>query len=955
MICIPGKKEVWWAPRSRTAMRAAGRLLLFLSGLLCAARGLRVISSPHFNCSQPGIQCVAASDDCLDPSWSQQSKWTPAAPSYMEVTMGIGLNDRGYRVPLLWINWTVSVEAGILTLEGAQISVLEVGSGQTRCVRFQFGNTFPNQRDENKQPWRFFYNNFEVHPGNKYQISVQHLPPQGHVNRKEQEFVVPECGDADMMQTDSCCRLGLCWNPSISLEFSGDKLIVTFTPRRDALEYGVQVRIGPPQTVLPLERVILKQGANAERVQVNFSNPIRYKPCFYNISVWPYMPSCDTDCRRLWYTPKCHPTPDKVETTPVPPGPRYVWPIAALVTVMAFMVTVILLWRFRACISPSVKPPIHLPPLVPPPLVKQKVWLVYSADHRLYINAVIKLADFLRVAWGLDVVLDRHQSAEIGIKGAMTWLSYQKDQIEKMNGTILILCSSGAQAKWRAMQNRQETRVRLPEDASYVFGDLFTPALALILPDFLKGKPYDRYVVAYFSDLCDVGDIPSPLEICPCYALIENLQLLLFRIQRIERHQPNVQYNIDLEREQSYRHLVKAIEQCRAWQETHLDWFGREYSQVEAKDESIEEEEAGHELTCRAFPQIRRPETSVSKLTPCIIEPDSIRLVNPSLMVGPLSICVVPLLNEERSPVTVVQPSLNTEALRVSYRQQPYLVNIDESVPICNEYFGQMDLIEQDVKSENLNEAQKRFFCQSISKVNPDLLFSIAKSSSSVDLTVNGPLLPIDMSTPQDQGGQSVDLREAQKKFFCQSILEGHPGGPSVAFKEDHLFAGDDSVYERLRQIDLSIQRQQDVRAEELKEAQRKFFFQSILDDEYLAPDVASNDDSPLFEHRPLLVQNGIPVPTLNEPLLQSDGQGSQSTALGATQEHWSQPKVPGGQRAVRDADDELDIYAEYSDLYQDFQRPHAVIGQTDNMNCHSEDLGYGTWNHNNLEPIEAE
>ncbi|XP_075711812.1 interleukin-17 receptor A [Rhinoderma darwinii] len=751
--------------------------LCFFAGMMCGARGLRIIDSPDFNCSQPGIQCRVLNSNCLDLSWIQSYNWTPTAPSHLEVTAGIALNDLGYRVPVLQISWTVSIDSGILKLQGAEISVLELSTSLPRCVQFQFGNTFPKQRDQNNQAWKFFYNNFEVNPGNKYHISVQHLPKEGTENRRDQEFTAPGCSEDGMMQTDACCKLGHCWNPNITLEFTESKLIVAFTPRRDAHKYGVQVRISRKENILWSEIINLQQGATTERAQLIISNPVSYEPCWYNVSVWPYMQSCETDCVRQWYAPKC-PRALTVMTTPAPPGQVYMWPIAAAVTIASFTVTIILLWRYRACISPPVnKTPNTLWPPCAPPLVKQKVWLVYSADHELYISAVIRLADFLRVAWGLDVVLDRLQVQEIGIRGVMAWLSYQKRQIDEVNGTILILCSRGTQAKWRAMQNRMEPRVTLRQDTTYMYGDLFTPALTLILPDFQRANPYDRYVVAYFSELCNVSDIPSPLEICPRYPLIENLHMLLFRIQRIEYQQPNVQYNVDLEGNPSYQHLVKAMEQCQCWQETNSGWFESQCSPAEANEhESIEEreevgdDEAGHEVTRRVNPQIRRPDTSVSRLTPFIIQPDPIRLVNPSLVVGPSSACMEPLL-KDHSSVTIVQPSLNTEASRASYRQQPFLVDVDQSPPIYNERLYQMDLS-----------------C--------------------------------------DQGVHPEDLSEAQRKFFCQSILEDWPGAPNVAFDAESLLSSEDpragclveedeslpTVYDRLLQIDLSIPCDQDVR-----------------------------------------------------------------------------------------------------------------------------------------------
>ncbi|XP_044137298.1 interleukin-17 receptor A [Bufo gargarizans] len=930
---------------------APGLPFFIFGGVMSAALGLRIMDSSDFNCSQPGVECKVLDSNCMDLSWLHHYTWTPTAPSNLDVTAGIRKDKWGNRVPVLQINWTVNVDSSILTLQGVEISVMEVDISSTQCVQFQFGNVFPQQRDQHGQPWKFYYNNFEVNPGNRYHIRVQHLPKErDSVNHEEFDFVFPGCSKNDLMQTDTCCKLGYCWKPNITLEVTEDKLIVTFSPERNSLKYGVKVSISPSKENLGNE--ISLQGATTERVQVNFSITESYKPCWYNVSVWPYMPDCKNNCVRQWYSPKC--PPPSTETPIVLSRQVYVWPIAAALMILAFAVTIIFFWTIRGCFSPGFKvpPPPPPPPPVVPQVKKQKVWLVYSADHELYVNVVIRLADFLRVAWGLDVVMDRHQSQEIGVKGAMTWLSHQKDQIEKMNGTILILCSRGVQAKWRAMKNCQEARVALPEDTSYMFGDLFTPALALILPDFQKSKPYDRYVVAYFSELCDVGDIPSPLEICPQYALIENLQILLFRIQRLEHHQPNIQYNVDLEGKPSYLHLLKAIEQCRAWQETHSDWFEKQVSPAQPEEASRDEQEVehAHECTRRIYPQIRQPETSLSMLTSCIVEPDPIRSINPSLEFGPSSVCVVPLLTEEYSPVTVVQPSLNTQALRASFRQQPFLV---KSLPICNERLHQMGLStasDQDIQSEDLSEAQKRFFCQSIlaeQHINPDLAFNAAELPSGSEdqraacmVDFSDPLLQIDSSIPCSQGIPSVDLREAQKMFFCKSIFEYQSGAPIMVSddkSEGCLDDEEESVYERLCQVDVSIPHDQEI--QDLMKTQKRFLFQIILDNRHLAPDMVFDDESrAIYEQQRLLVDANMPSMDLRE-----------------TQNDCFRHSVLGGQRVMNKIDvpaDDLSVYQEHDDL--DFQSLHVVMGRTDNKHCHS-DLGYGTMNRSNLDAVKGE
>ncbi|XP_075066816.1 interleukin-17 receptor A [Mixophyes fleayi] len=762
-------------PRGPSAPHRA----LYLTLLLAAAQGLRVIPQPEPSCSQPGIQCTLVHSNCFDISWLHPFDWTPTAPDHVEVTVGTGLDETGRRVPVLQINWTVSRDASIKTLQGAEISILEAGTSTTRCVQFHFGNEFPGQLNENGQQWQFSYNKFQVEPG-EYHVTIQHLPKQEDANSKHQSVNVPNCSDPNMIHTDTCCQMGYCWNPNISLEVGTDNLVVMFTPEKESHEYGVQV-LNREDTKL-YEKIKLQSGTLSERVQVTFPSPVTYNPCWYTIVVWPYHPSCQNDCVRMTYKPICSlvtaPTPPALET----PGRLYLWAISVFVTFLFFAAVITMLYFYKECIYPGGKTlGIPEPPAPPPPLAKRKVWLVYSADHKHYVNVIIRLADLLS-AWGLDVVLDRFHVQDIGKSGAVPWLGRQKEEIEKVNGTILILCSRGAQEKWKAMQNLQEPRVTLREDITHQFGDLFTPSLALILPDFQKAKPYDRYVVAYFGKLFNLGHILSPLDICPKFALTENLQDLFFRIQRQERHQPNLQFSVVQEENPAYQPLVRAIERCQKWQDNCLDWFEKECSpiRVEEADSTEEEEEVvDSNLTRKAHPLVRCPETSVCMVNPIIKKPESVMVIDPMLVVGPPSTRVEPLLYEANSTLAIQQPLLKAEDSTEAFVLEPLLVGEEISLPELNKPSLDFSIpSDQGFRSmDHVSEAQKRFFYHSFledKRVTPDMdlivaqpddLYESPERTSLVDpcaADINLPIVPADKLPQQsaDQGYNSWNPNE---------------------------------------------------------------------------------------------------------------------------------------------------------------------------------------------------
>ncbi|XP_018417588.1 PREDICTED: interleukin-17 receptor A-like [Nanorana parkeri] len=387
------------------------------------------------------------------------------------------------------------------------------------------------------------------------------------------------------------------------------------------------------------------------------------------------------------------------------------------------------------------------------------------------MNVVIRLTDFMRLAWGLDVVLDRLHVQEMGTIGPMAWLGRQKNEIEKAEGTILILCSRGVQEKWKAMQNVKEQKMNSREDREHLIEDLCTPALSLILPDFQHAKPYNRYVVAYFSSISTPADIPSLLEICPKYSLTENLQDLFFRIQRQEQHQPRLQLTVSYDEHPSYRRLVKTIERCRKWQEQNLGWFEKECLVIPVEDlgDTEEEEDVDDNATRKVYPVPYCPQTSVSVVHPFIMEPDLAKVLDPTIVIGTPSTLVEPFLSHVDPSVLIVQPLHQDVISEAVCIQEPWVVGEDSSLEGLNRYPLRQEVsIQSDqaaLSIEQLMEAQKRFFQNSmeITDLSSDMEFMDAPGQ---DLLV--PIM-----------GQPVGVGEQLHEIFLDEQLMPpavHPG-----------------------------------------------------------------------------------------------------------------------------------------------------------------------------------
>lgn len=253
---------------------------------------------------------------------------------------------------------------------------------------------------------------------------------------------------------------------------------------------------------------------------------------------------------------------------------------------------------------------------------RKRVLLIYSLDHPLYKNIVLKLSAFLTNRCGTEVVLDLLDSTRLGVLGSIQWLDWHREQIENSSDKILILCSRGVQAKWRAMCG--DKQVFLREDACSPVGDMLSPALSLMVPHFIRSASFEKYIVAYFDDVCSQEDVPSPFNITVRYRLMKQFEELFFRILDTEKHEPGRVNHIEGLSEDEYylcpsgRALRDAIEAFHAYQLEHPQWFEDELLEssavkrtsaeiyMETNESDFTVEEMGHYMTekfqmCNSF------------------------------------------------------------------------------------------------------------------------------------------------------------------------------------------------------------------------------------------------------------------------------------------------------------------------------------------------------------------
>ncbi|XP_071187634.1 uncharacterized protein [Salvelinus alpinus] len=317
--------------------------------------------------------------------------------------------------------------------------------------------------------------------------------------------------------------------------------------------------------------------------------------CHFDVEIQPFFSRCNSDCVRRRKTFNICGTPPTVL-----PGdsasPKIYTAVAAVVLLLVAGLVCCLVYqlrRRRKKVPPGPYPPAVEPEAQTPHLsrVPPRVLVIYSQDHPLYRKIVLKLCAFLQAKCGTDVVLDLLDTAWLGTVGRLPWLEWQRQQINKSSDKILVLCSRGVQAKWRAMCG--QSRVTLREDLRSPIDDMLTPALNLFLPDMQQAAALGKYMVAYFDDVGSERDVPSVFDIAVKYKLMKHIEELCFRILDQEKYAPGQVSHIEGIGVEEYftcpsgRDLRDAIEAFQVFQIENPDWFEQECVDSNAEEEVV--------------------------------------------------------------------------------------------------------------------------------------------------------------------------------------------------------------------------------------------------------------------------------------------------------------------------------------------------------------------------------
>uniref|UniRef100_A0A2K5XSH3 Interleukin-17 receptor A n=1 Tax=Mandrillus leucophaeus TaxID=9568 RepID=A0A2K5XSH3_MANLE len=564
-----------------------------------------------------GLNCTVKNSTCLDDSWIHPRNLTPSSPKDLQIQLRFAHTQQGDLFPVAHIEWTLQTDASILYLEGAELSVLQLNTNERLCVKFEF---LSKLRHHHKR-WRFTFSHFVVDPDQEYEVTVHNLPkpiPDGDPNHQSKNFLVPALLGCTHMHM---CVLrvtlaGSLWDPNITVEtLEAQQLRVGFTLWNESTHYQILLTSFPHmENHSCFEHMHHVPAPRPE----DFHQRSNVTLTLHNLK------GC---CRHRVQVGECGVDRCREHNSSL---------------VGLLLEGSVVRCMHRAALGPGVRVStcglvsldgLPAADLTPPPLKPRKVWIIYSADHPLYVDVVLKFAQFLLTACGTEVALDLLEEQAISEAGVMTWVGRQKQEMVESNSKIIVLCSRGTRAKWQALLGRGAP-VRLRCDHGKPVGDLFTAAMNMILPDFKRPACFGTYVVCYFSEVSGDGDVPDLFGAAPRYPLMDRFEEVYFRIQDLEMFQPGRMHRVGELSGDNYlrspggRQLRAALDRFRDWQARCPDWFEREnlYSADDQDAPSLDEEVFEEPLL--------PPGTGIMKRAPLVREPGSQACLAIDLLVG---------------------------------------------------------------------------------------------------------------------------------------------------------------------------------------------------------------------------------------------------------------------------------------------------------------------------------
>ncbi|KAM3845018.1 interleukin-17 receptor B [Vipera latastei] len=394
------------------------------------------------------------------------------------------------------ISWILNEDASIKYLKATKICESREG-----CIRCDYLEAFQSQTMSEHQKWQFNFVGFSVEENTNYFIDAYNLPPanidQDH-SKTQMNLISPDCEDNSLKYCQKCIEKGSLWDPHITICNREFELEVNFTPSNFCSKYKIHLCDSDECDNSILHVVPTTKGNN-----IRVSEKIRMSDQERNIifkELIPYFPGCRNDCKRYsYYQTVCtkKPIPDM--------GKTYAGLSIALLLIVCIVAAVL---YFKSRHGPASNLAHFHPITAQTPIT---ILIVYSQEACLQ-HTVLCFAEFLQEYCQSNVIIDLWQKRRIAEIGPVQWLATQKEIADK----VIFLCPTHSSASCDSTCNSIIENQKNSEC-------MFTLALHFFCSDWKMDSSLCKYMVVSFNETHPDPVLPSPLNICPNYFLMKDI------------------------------------------------------------------------------------------------------------------------------------------------------------------------------------------------------------------------------------------------------------------------------------------------------------------------------------------------------------------------------------------------------------------------------------------------
>ncbi|XP_053233813.1 interleukin-17 receptor B isoform X1 [Podarcis raffonei] len=401
------------------------------------------------------------------------------------------------------ITWSLGVDGSIIFLKASKICLQKEGSRS--CIRCDYTERFQNQTMLSGEKWQFYYIGFPVDENNEYHIEVFNLPPPNpglDPPKKHIKRFSPGCKDSVLKYCKTCIEKGSLWVPNITVCHKKSEVVVNFTASPFCSKYVIRLHEPDPSGDL-YDHIVVTKGNDtriSEKILLTDQSNRTFKELI------PRFPLCEGHCpRHAEHQELCTEEPTDVSTDFVGNYIIICCLLASLFLIVC-MVAALLYYKRKYgagrnwALSPLMQ---HIPATI----------LVVYSQEVCFQHTVLAFAEFLHECCHSNVIIDAWQKLRIAEMGPVQWLATQKEIADK----IIFLSPNNANP---ACDSTCRTTVDSHSGNSEC---MFKFAFNLFCSDWKNQSSLHKYMVVSFSEKNLTNSLPSPLNICPKYVLMKDI------------------------------------------------------------------------------------------------------------------------------------------------------------------------------------------------------------------------------------------------------------------------------------------------------------------------------------------------------------------------------------------------------------------------------------------------